>query len=694
MTIPSAPATAAGPVSTPEPPKKPLPSYWVWVLCLLGVDYFSTLAYQPAISFQVAGRLAPLATVVVVLVTLCCALPVYSYVAGKSAHGAGSIALLEQVVRGWRGKTLILGLLGFAATDFIMIKSLSLADAAEHVLHNTYVERDRPLANMALRAKEMGQAYVGDRVTGFFNEQLVVTMLLTVVGFAFWWVLRKGFSRNVMAVAVPIVAAFMLLNGLVVAAGLARLVEQPERFTGWLEQVWQGDWRTPDFEGAPHSGLLIGLLCLLFLPQLSLGLSGFEMSLIVMPQVKGDPDDDKLQPRGRIRNTRKVLVVAALVMAVYLPTSVLVTSTLIPPEAFNPKGPADNRALAYLAHGGALAPVPGAAAEAARAEALGPPFGPVFGTVYDVVTVMLLSLAGTSVMTALAVLLPQFLLRFGMELKWAHKWGLLLGLFALVNLAVTMYFRASVSDQRGAYATGVMVLMTSAAAVTFLSLREERRRQGRRRPLRYGMVTVVFMATTAVVVAMSPSGLLISFGFIVTILTFSVFARALRSDELRTVGFDFVDEESKFLWDSLCMADFPILVPHRPGRHERDGKEEAIRRDHQLDPDVEIVFLEVEVDDPSNFYQRLLVQVFEEGNRFVIKVTRCVSVAHAIASVALEMSKSSKPPGVHFGWSEMDLLAASWSYLAFGEGNVPWKVRELIVEAEPNAERRPRVIIG
>jgi hypothetical protein len=148
------------------------------------------------------------------------------------------------------------------------------------------------------------------------------------------------------------------------------------------------------------------------------------------------------------------------------------------------------------------------------------------------------------------------------------------------------------------------------------------------------------------------------------------------------------------LWDSLRHADFPVLVPHRPGLHVRRDKEASIRCDHQLDPDVDIVFLEVEVDDPSNFYQRLLIEVFREEKSLVIKVTRCVSVAHAIAAIALEMSQESKPPGVHFGWSEMDLLAASWSYFAFGEGNIPWKVRELILASETVPERRPRVIIG
>src|SRR5579864_6938297 len=116
-----------------KPASKPPESFWLWVMCLLGVDYFSTLAYQPSITFQVAGRLGPLATLVVILVTLAGAVPIYWYVAGKSPHGQGSIALLERLVHGWRGKSLVLLLLGFAATDFIMVKTISLADAAVHV---------------------------------------------------------------------------------------------------------------------------------------------------------------------------------------------------------------------------------------------------------------------------------------------------------------------------------------------------------------------------------------------------------------------------------------------------------------------------------------------------------------------------------------------------------------------------------
>jgi hypothetical protein len=695
MTLPTTPEAAPR-----EPPYLELPArrrtdehYWLLVMCLLGLDYFSTLAYQPSLTFEFTGRLGPIATAIVVLVTLFGALPIYCYLAGRSPRGEGSLGLLERLVRGWRGKTVVLVLLGFAATDFTMLKAISLADASVHLLTNSVFRGGEVHAAVAWVNDQFPS---GPNAPPVLDDQLAVTLILGIVGFVFWFLLRKGFNRNVLYVAVPLIATYLVLNGLILGAGIARLIDQPELLQQWADQVLDGNWMIHAPYWAHDDWRSIAVLSFLFLPSVALGLSGFELSMIIMPQVKGRAGEPALHPATRIRNTRKVLVTAAVIMSVYLLAAVVVTTLFIPDEAiFGTNSEARNRALAYLAHGGKLATGGDAA--------LAPFCGTAFGTVYDIVTILVLCLAGTSVMTALAVLLPQFLLRFGMEFRWADRWGLLLAAFAVINLLVTLVFQANVEHQRGAYATGVLVLISSAGVVTALDKRKAVRESHGgpvRRFLRridlcyYAGFALIFLLTTAAVLVQTPSGLGIALCFIAAIVAMSVVSRAWRADELRTIGFEFKDDASKFLWDSLRLADFPVLVPHRPGRQSRAEKEKEIRAHHQLTSEVDVVFLEIELGDPSDFFQRLLIEVIREESLVVIRVHNCVGVAHAIAAVALEMSRNSVPPALHFGWTELDLLSASWSYLAFGEGNVPWKVRELIHRAEKDPAKRPRVIIG
>lgn len=643
-------------------------SLWLWVMCLTGVDYFSTLGYQPSIAFNAAGVLAPIATVVLVLVTLFGALPVYCHVASSSPHGQGSIAMLERLVHGWTGKTMVLALLGFAATDFVITMTLSAADAAAHITPNP-MWRDLT-ADWTWLPTE--------------RHQLVLTLgLLIILGAMF----MRGF-KEVIGLAVIIVASYLALNLFVIGSGLAHLVAHPSSFNTWYHNLTTGNWHLHAHDGeilpaaASHGWWTIIGLGMLYFPKLALGLSGFETGVAVMPLIKGDPNDNPQKPAVRIRNTRKLLTLAAVIMSVALLGSSLVTATLIEPAALEHGGPAADRALAYLAHGESNVPI-------------SPVFGEVFGTIYDISTIVILSFAGMSAMAGLLNLVPQYLPRYGMAPEWARAIRPLVVLFTLVNLFVTWWFEASVDKQGGAYATGVLVLISSACIATVIDV--YRQRTGPwilRMPWIYVAIMLLFFYTTGANVVERPDGIKIASFFILAILVSSFASRIKRSTELRFIGFEFTDLSSKFLWDSLKHLEFPVLVPHRPGRRGLKEKEAIIRERHRLGPEVPIVFIEAELGDPSEFQQMPLMEIADEDGRFIISVTRCPSIAHVIASIALELSRVGKPPEIHFGWNNEDPLAAAFGFFLFGEGNVPVRVRELIRKAEPDPALQPNVFLG
>ncbi len=671
----------------PSAPPQPFQTYWLWVLGLIGLDYFSTLGYQPSIAYQAAGLLAPLATVVVVLATLFGALPVYAHVVGRSPNGQGSMGVFEQLFPGWRGKTLILILLGFAATDFIFTRTFSAADAAVHLLGNPNPTWQRVLdylfvAGNSVRPWSHHPVWV--KVMSYWNRQMVATLLLLTLGFIFWFWFRRGFNRRVMQIAGVVVAVYLVLTGIIIGSGLYYLADHPEILTTWYANVLQGHWNISAAPLAGHGWVAVVVACLVLFPKMALGLSGFEMGMVVMPLVKGRAGDDPINPRGRVRNTRKMLFTAALVMSVYLLGSTLVIATLVPAEAFGPNGTAVNRALAYLAHGGRLA-------NGAQADQLNAWFAQPFGTLYDLSTILILSLAGLSVGIGLRDLVPPYLQRLGMELPWAQAIGAILYMFTLVKLAVTVIFRADVGAQRGAYETSVLVLMAAAAVAAAL---HHRRHGSLRASWPYTFIAGVFLVTAAAVIATKPGGVGFAAGSILAILVVSMISRVLRSTELRFQGFQFVDDESRFLWQSLEYLEFPVLVPHHPGGRSLQAKEEAIRKRHRLTPDVPIVFLEAHLGDPSEFFQQPLIEVKQEDGRFNIRITRCTSISHAIAAAALELSRVGVPPEIHFGWSDERPFVANLNFVLFGQGNIPWMVRELIRKAEPRPERQPRVIIG
>lgn len=650
-------------------------SFWLWVLCLTGVDYFSTLAYQPSIAITSAGRLAPIATILLVLITLFGAVPIYRRVAKSSPYGQGSIAMLQRLLRGWSGKFMVLTMLGFAATDFVITITLSAADAAKHLIENPIFRT----------------------VPSWMHQQVGITLIMIMILGAMF---MKGF-REVIGVAVVTVGVYLAMNAVIISGGLISLAQEPQLISEWWDKLSAGDIGIGGIEHAAaipdssaegdaeapapltpltwYGGLFLSVL---LFPKLALGLSGFETGVAVMPQIKGDPTDTEANPAGRIRRAQRLLLTSALIMSVLLIGSSIVVTTLIPLSALASGGPAYERALAYLAH-----------AEGGRK--LWPFFGDTFGTLYDVSTITILCFAGASAMSGLLNLIPRYLPKFGMAPVWVASTRPLVGVVIAICCVVTLIFQASVEEQGAAYATGVMVLIvTDCVAVMIERYRERTGSRWKKIPWLTVFIALVFLYTAVDIMLEKSEGLVIALCFISGIMLVSLVSRIVRSDELRVVRFRYRNNESRFRWNTLQHLEIPVLAPHRPGGRTLDEKERELRIWHHLPDDIPVVFVEVTLGDTSDFYQEPMLDIVHEGGRYVIKVSHCTAIAPALAAMALSLNGTTKPIELHFGWSDENPLKMNLGFLLFGEGNIPFLVKELLREAQPDELLRPRVIIG
>jgi hypothetical protein len=602
-------------------------------MCLTGVDYFSTLGYQPGIAALAAGLLSPVATIVLVIVTLAGALPVYRRVAEESPHGEGSIAMLERLLSFWKGKLFVLTLLGFAATDFLITITLSAADASTHLVEN-------PHLTSMLHDKQM----------------LITLILVALLGAVF----LKGFLEAI-GVAVYLVARLPGLNVVVVIVGMWHVVTEGHVVTDWTSALT-----------TEHGNVfaMIGVSLLVF-PKLALGLSGFETGVAVMPHVEGDPDDTHDNPKGRIRDTKKLLTTAALIMSVFLIATSFITTVLIPEKEFKAGGQANGRALAYLAH-----------------EYL----GNAFGTVYDLSTIAILWFAGASAMAGLLNLMPRYLPRYGMAPHWARAVRPMVIVFTLVAFLVTWIFDASVDAQGGAYATGVLVLMSSAAiAVTIAA----RRAQQRNWTVVFGIVSAVLLYVTVVNVIERPDGVKIGACFIAGIILVSLLSRLARAFELRVTSVQLDPMAERFIRDMASRKiRFVANEPDRRDKAEYREKIEQIRNDNDI-PGEDFVFVEVTVLDASEFEAGLTVRGEVLHGRYRVLTLESSSIPNALAALMLHVRDSTgRIPHMYFEWTEGNPFANFLRFFLFGQGEVAPVTREVLREAEPDRTRRPRVHTG
>jgi hypothetical protein len=608
---------------------------WWQIVCLTGVDYFSTLGYIPGIAALAAGALSPIATLLIVLLTLLGMLPMYRVVSRESPQGQGSIAMLEKLLSFWKGKVFVLILLGFVATSWIITITLSASDAAVHLAEN-------PLAPSFLHDQEV----------------LITLVLLALLGAVF----LKGF-REAIGIAVLIVAVYLLLNFVVVADGIYEIATDPRHLSDWTGTL---------FVNYGNPLVMIGVSLLVF-PRLALGLSGFETGVSMMPLVRGDAEDDPERPWGRIRNTRKMLTVAALIMCFYLITTSFVTIVLIPAEEFRAGGSANGRALAYLAH-----------------ERL----GGAFGTAYDLSTMAILWFAGASAMAGLLNIVPRYLPRYGMAPDWGRAVRPLVLIYTAVSVAVTVIFAADVDAQGGAYATGVLAMMTSAAfAVTLTAWRKG----SKPATLVFGLITAVFVYALAANVYDRPDGVAIAAFFIGAIVLVSLISRAYRSTELRQERIEIDETAQRFIDEAARQGDIHIIAHRRrtgndPEEYRRKQKEQ--REDNHIPPGEPILFLEVDVEDASEFEDVLEVSGVEVGDHKVLRAVSSV-VPNAIAALLLHLRDTTgRTPHCYFGWTEGNPIIYLIRYLLFGEGDTAPVTHEVLREAEPNPELRPAIHVG
>jgi hypothetical protein len=473
-------------------------------------------------------------------------------------------------------------------------------------------------------------------------------------------VFLRGFGEAI-GIAVALVSVYLVLNAVVVGDALVHVATGSAHVTSW----WSALTRE-------HSSALavIGVALAAF-PKLALGLSGFETGVLVMPQVAGGTGTEDERLGRRIAGTRRLLSVAAGIMAVLLLTSSFATAVLIPAQEFQPGGGANGRALAYLAH---------------------LYLGNGFGTAYDISTIAILWFAGASAMAGLLNLVPRYLPRYGMAPAWALAARPLVLVFATVAFGVTWVFDADVDAQAGAYATGVLVLITSAAYAVTLSARRRRDRMA----WAYALITLIFAVTTVANMVERPDGLKIAACFIAAILIVSLVSRVGRAYELRATGVTFDETATRFL-RAAAEAGVVNIIANEPD--ERDQQEyldkwQEEREANRIPDDQPTVFLEVSVADASEFESDLEVRGEDRFGHQVLTVSS-TAVANGIAAICLAVrDQFGLVPHVYFDWTEGSPLAHFLRFILWGSGEVAPVTREVLRRAEPDRSRRPHVHVG
>jgi hypothetical protein len=347
--------------------------------------------------------------------------------------------------------------------------------------------------------------------------------------------------------------------------------------------------------------------------------------------------------------------------------SSFVTTMLISQADYRIGGKASGRAIAFLAH---------------------KYMGTAFGTVYDVSTILILGLAGASAMAGLLHVIPRYLPRFGMAPRWASlSRPLVLVLFA-IDIIITLVFRANVEAQSGAYATGVLVLILSAAfAATLASWRERRYLLS----AYCAILCIVFLYTLVDNCLERPDGLIIGAIFTVLLIAACMLSRSLRSVELRITEGYFSDLESWELGPELRGKKVHLIPMKDSSAASRQKKREEIAKHYNVKGPFFFVHVNL-LDNRSEFTAPLEALIRKEGSDYYGEIRGAIAIANSLAFV----SECIDPISVFIGLTRRDLMAQALRYIVFGEGETGLMVYTILLrywDLTPEDDVRPLIFL-